>query len=146
MLPIEALLQPVATLMLLTAAVALFLMCTRVLAMKKLRVHPQKGQDVFALRKLLPHSTNRVANNYNHLFEQPVLFYVVTIGFCLLDKVDTATVTLAWCYVAARVIHTLIQTLWDRVMVRFGIFILSWFLLGALILKLALIVFTASPS
>lgn len=135
------LLQPVAVLMLLTAFVTIWMFFTRVKAMVAFRVHPQKGQDTRKLRELLPHKVNQVANNYNHLFEQPVLFYAVCLALYLVVPLDMLTLYLAWGYVICRIVHTLIQAIWDKVMPRFTVFIISWCLLIALIVKFSWFVF-----
>ena len=134
-------LQPVAVLMLLTAVVTVWMFVVRVKAMKQLRVHPQKGQDTSKLREFLPHQANQVANNYNHLFEQPVLFYAVSLALYVAVPIDALTLSLAWAYVVARVIHSIIQCAWDKVMPRFSVFLVSWLLLIGLIVKFALFVF-----
>jgi hypothetical protein len=66
-----------------------------------------------------------VADNYNHLLEQPVVFYAVVLALALIGA-DTATnVALAWAYVALRVAHSLVQVLVNRVLVRFALFALA---------------------
>jgi hypothetical protein len=52
---------------------------------------------------------SRVADNYNHLHEQPTLFYALALGAQLVGADDTVNVGLAWAYVAVRVVHSLVQ-------------------------------------
>ena len=63
-----------------------------------------------------------VADNYNHLMEQPTVFYAVALSLALMGAASSAAVTLAWAYVALRIIHSLVQILSNRVVVRFGVF------------------------
>lgn len=107
----------------------------------RLKVHPQKGQDTSKLREYLPHEVNRVSNNYNHLFEQPTVFYAVCIALAVLDHVDTFFVVCAWTFVALRVCHTLIQGLADIVILRFYAFAASWVVLIAMIVRESLALF-----
>ena len=127
---------------LLTMSVALWMLFTRIPAMMRLKIHPQKGQDTRKLREHLPHEVNRVSNNYNHLFEQPTLFYAVCISIAILGLVDAFFVYAAWAYVAFRVCHTLVQGLVDIVILRFYLFIASWLVLIVMIVRASLIVFT----
>ena len=134
-------LKPVLAMGLLTAAVALWMLFTRIPAMMRLKIHPQKGQDTRKLREHLPHEVNRVSNNYNHLFEQPTLFYVTCICIALLGHVDSFYVYAAWAYVALRICHSLVQGLVDIVVVRFYLFIASWVVLIVMIVREAMAVF-----
>lgn len=128
-------LQPVFAMGLLTFVVALWMLFTRIPAMMRLRIHPQKGQDTSKLRELLPHNINRVSNNYNHLFEQPVLFYAVCISIAVLGYTDAIFVYCAWTYVALRVAHSIVQAQFDIVIVRFYLFLASWAVLGFMLLR-----------
>ncbi|WP_281557466.1 MAPEG family protein [Thalassomonas sp. RHCl1] len=138
----SAILQPVFVLGLLTVAMTLWMFFTRVPAMKKLKIHPQKGQDTAKLKELLPKEVNRVSNNYNHLFEQPTLFYAVAISIAALGHVDSFYVTCAWSYTVLRIGHSLVQATIDRVMVRFVLFILSWLVLTVMVVREAIAVFS----
>ena len=135
-------LKPVFAMALLTMSVALWMLFTRIPAMMRLKIHPQKGQDTRKLREHLPHEVNRVSNNYNHLFEQPTLFYAVCLSIAILRLVDPFFVYAAWAYVAFRFCHTLVQGLVDIVILRFYLFIASWLVLIVMIVRASLIVFT----
>ena len=137
----EAILQPLFAMAILTCVMAVWTVCTRVPAMIKLGVHPQKAQDTDKLRDHLPHAVNRVANNYNHLFEQPVLFYAVCISIAILGHADSFLVTCAWIYVALRTAHSVVQACFDIVMIRFYLFIASWCVLATMIIKESLRLF-----
>ncbi len=132
---IKYILQPVIVLGLLTLVMTVWMFFTRVPAMKKLKIHPQKGQDTRELRQYLPSEVNRVSNNYNHLFEQPTLFYVLCFVIALMGHVDSFFVICAWLYVAIRIFHSLIQATVDIVMYRFGLFILSWLVLAVMLIR-----------
>ncbi len=140
----EAILKPVFAMALLTVAVALWMLFTRIPAMQRLKVHPQQGQDTRKLRDYLPHEVNRVSNNYNHLFEQPTLFYAVCISLAMLGHVDSFFVTSAWVYVMLRVSHSLVQGLVDIVIVRFYLFIASWLVLLIMVVRESLVLFQLS--
>ena len=65
------------------------------------------------------------AHNYNHLLEQPTLFYAVALTLALAGVGDGANAGLAWGYVALRVVHSLVQAISNVIMVRFGIFMVA---------------------
>lgn len=134
-------LQPVIAMALLSFVMMLWMYATRIPAMKKLKIHPQKGQDTGELKQLLPKEVSRVSNNYNHLFEQPTVFYALCIVIALLGHTDTIHLTCAWAYVVLRVCHSLVQATIDKVMLRFVLFSMSWIALGVMIVREAFNVF-----
>ena len=101
----------------------------------KMRLDPNlpKGQ----LMATLPPRVRWKADNYNHLFEQPTVFYAVALSLAVLGHGDGFNATLAWAYVALRVAHSLLQALWNNINARFGLFTLSAFALMALTLSAA---------
>jgi hypothetical protein len=82
-----------------------------------------------------------VADNYNPLHEAPTVFYAIAIVLAMIGQGDGFNLTLAWAYVGLRIAHSLVQALWNRVVVRFLIFILSTLCLIALVLHAAMAVF-----
>lgn len=132
---LKYMLQPILAMGILTFVMTVWMYLVRVSAMMRLRIHPQKGQDTTKLRDLLPDKVNRVSNNYNHLFEQPTLFYALAIVIALLDKVDILFVAAAWLYVAVRIVHSIIQATVDIVMLRFYVFLFSWLILAFILFR-----------
>ena len=136
-----AILQPVFVVALLTIVMMVWMVATRIPKMNKLGIDAQQAQDTAKLRDLLPPEISRVSNNYNHLFEQPTLFYAVAISIAVLGHVDTLHVQCAWAYAILRILHSLVQATVDIVMIRFGIFLLSWIVLAVMIVREALAIF-----
>lgn len=97
-----------------------------------------KGTDLDAV---LPEKTQWIAHNYNHLHESPTVFYAVALVLAITGNGDGVTAQLACAYVALRIAHSLVQALWNRVLVRFAIFALSSIILILLIIKAAVAVF-----
>ena len=89
----------------------------------------------------LPARVRWKADNYNHLLEQPVMFYAVALTLALLGAGSGTNLTLAWTYVALRVVHSLHQALWNKIELRFVIFLVSSLVLITLILRAASLVF-----
>ena len=137
MAPTTDILSPVVALLLLTSAVWVWMYITRLPAVRqagmKLDPHLPKGQQMSEL----PARVRWKADNYNHLLEQPTMFYAVALTLALLGAGEGLNVTLAWCYVGLRVVHTLQQTLWNKIEVRFVLFSLSTLVLITLIIRAA---------
>jgi len=95
--------------------------------------HPQTAAHTKNLKGLLPPWTERVADNYNHLFEQPVVFYVITLSITVLNNIEPLMIQLAWAYVALRVLHSIVQITFNFVPLRFMLFVTSWLILGYMI-------------
>jgi hypothetical protein len=93
----------------------------------KMRLDPNapRGEQMATL----PPHVRWKADNYNHLMEQPTVFYAVAITLALLGHGDGWATRLAWAYFALRVLHSFVQVLWNRIEVRFAIFALSSFAL-----------------
>jgi hypothetical protein len=86
----------------------------------------------------LPPEVSRVADNYNHLHEQPTLFYALALAAQLGGAGDHLNVGLAWAYVASRVVHSLVQATVNVIPVRFAIFAFGSILLMVLLVRTAL--------
>ena len=95
--------------------------------------HPQTAAHTKNLKGLLPPWTERVADNYNHLFEQPVAFYVITLSIAVLNNIEPLMIQLAWAYVVLRVLHSIVQITFNFVPLRFTLFVTSWLILGYMI-------------
>ena len=95
--------------------------------------HPQTAAHTKNLKGVLPPWTERVADNYNHLFEQPVVFYVVALSIAVINNIEPLMIQLAWVYVALRVLHSIVQITFNFVPLRFTLFVTSWLILGYMI-------------
>jgi hypothetical protein len=89
----------------------------------------------------LPPEVTRVADNYNHLHEQPTLFYALALAAQLSGAVDGVSVGLAWGYVALRVLHSFVQATRNVIIVRFYVFVAASLVLLLLLLRTVYLVF-----
>jgi hypothetical protein len=99
---------------------------------------PQEGAHTRDLAAKLSSKSQRVADNYNHLAEAPTIFYAVAIAIVLLGLADPVNAWCAWAFLALRVLHSVVQATFNRVIVRFALFSLSWIMLGTMIVRAAL--------
>lgn len=134
-------LKPVFVVGLLTLVITIWVLFTRIPAMFRYRIHPQKVQDTSKFKDLLPPEITRISNNYNHLFEQPTLFYAIAISIALLGHVDVIHVYCAWGYAGLRIIHSLVQATVDIVRLRFAVFVLSWLVLAVMLVRESITLF-----
>lgn len=81
---------------------------------------------------VLPAKVSRVADNYNHLHEQPTIFYALVLTATLLGAVDGLQAGLAWAYVGLRIVHSLIQAISNPILIRFLVFLATSAVLFAL--------------
>jgi hypothetical protein len=115
-------LAPVLALVAWTLVMWLWMYATRLPAMRRARVDPQDAARPGSLAGLLPAAVTRVADNYNHLHEQPTIFYALMFYLALAGGADATAGTLAWAYVGLRVVHSLIQATANVVVLRFVAF------------------------
>lgn len=81
----------------------------------------------------LPLKIQAPAHNYNHLMEQPTIFYALMFFLFLAEKTSAAALGLGWAYVVLRIIHSLIQINSGAIKLRFAVFSLSTFCLMGMI-------------
>ena len=136
----SAILQPVVALGLWTAVMMVWMYATRIPAIGTTEI-PDDKMGHPAGMQLLPSEVRRIADNYNHLFEQPTLFYAIALTIAVAGHVDTWAVNLAWAFVAIRIVHSLLQATVNIVMLRFAIFMVSWLVLIATMVREALVIF-----
>jgi hypothetical protein len=140
-------LQPVVILAAWTLVMWLWMYATRIPAMNRAGID---GVNMTAstgksLRDDLiakgEHKASWIADNYNHLHEAPTVFYAVALTLAIIGWGDGMNADIAWAYVGLRIAHSLVQVLWNRVIVRFLLFILSTLCLIALTLHAGMAVF-----
>jgi hypothetical protein len=107
-----------------TLVMWLWMYATRLPAMQKAGINPAKVKQK-AEFDVLPMSVKQVADNYNHLHEQPVIFYALVVYAHLQGPETQVAVYAAWAYVAVRIAHSIFQSTVNFVPVRFGLFLLG---------------------
>lgn len=117
-------LTPMLALIVWTFVIWVWMYATRLPAMRAARINPKRIKRKSDL-DALPVSVQQIADNYNHLHEQPTVFYVLAIYTHLAGTADPANATLAWAYVGLRMAHSLVQCTSNFVPVRFLVFSLS---------------------
>lgn len=125
----ELILYPAVAMALLTLGVSLLLFRARRQAIFSGEVNPA----YFLLNRggRLPERLIRVEQNYNNLFELPVLFYALVVLLYLSHSGDTVQLALLWGFVLSRIIHSNIHIRHNHLRWRMRSFITGFLLLLA---------------
>lgn len=118
-------LLPVMALVAWSLVMWLWMYVTRLPAMRKAEMKPDPNAPRGEQMSQLPPAVRWKADNYNHLMEQPTIFYAAALALALMGQGDGLNLMLAWAYVALRVVHSLWQALTNVIEVRFVLFALS---------------------
>lgn len=142
-MPHAPILQPVVVLLGWTLVMMFWMMATRLPAMRKSGIDLSKlrGTKASDADLALPPAIQWKAHNYNHLMEQPTLFYAVALVLAIIGQGDGFNLILAWAYVAFRIMHSIVQAVWNKVSVRFLFFVLSSLALVGLVLHAGIALF-----
>lgn len=143
-------LKPVVVLAAWTMVMSVWMYATRLPAIGKLPKPTEPGADVgwtgAMLDGVLPRHVQWKAHNYTHLHEAPTVFYAVAIVLAMVGQGDGLNAAIAWAYVALRVAHSLWQSLVNRVLIRFLLFITSSLCLLALVVHAVIAVLLHAPA
>ena len=134
----ELILQPVLFMGVLTSLMLIWMYATRLPASMALQKKGANLQDLShpsALGGVFPSKVERVADNYNHLWEQPTLFYAIVFVIWAQNHTDQLYLILAWSYCFLRFFHSIVQATVNHVWARFSLFILSWCVLIFMLLR-----------
>ena len=146
MLGSNAILAPVVALVAWSLVMMVWMYAVRFPAMKRkgISLKGRVGSKTGSLEGVVEDQVNWKAHNYNHLMEQPTLFYAICLTLALLGHGGGVNLYLAWAYVAFRIGHSLVQATSNVVRWRFYLFIGASLCLAALTLHAAMVLLSAS--
>ncbi len=134
--------KPFTAMLVLTFAVWLYMYVNRIRYMLSHRIHAQKMTTPDRAMALLPDDINYAAYNLRNLAEVPVAFYALCLMLFVTDQVDAVYVVAAWLFFVFRALHSLVHCTFNRVILRFGLYMLSalalWFMLARAVVGLLL--------
>lgn len=125
---------PVLALVVWTLVVWVWMYALRIPAVQAAGLTPEQLKDRAVLQSL-PAPARQVADNYNHLHEQPTIFYAAALAIQIAGAADTLSVGLAWAYVVVRVVHSLVQNTTNAIMLRFPVFVVGSLILAAMAVR-----------
>jgi len=130
----SSMVAPVMALVAWSLVIWVWMYVQRIPAMQKAGVKPQEARFPGSLDKL-PDMARQAADNYNHLMEQPTIFYAAALAIQVAGHADAIGVKLAWAYVIVRALHSLLQVTVNLVPVRFLLFTVSTGVLAAMVVR-----------
>ncbi len=112
---------PVVALVAWSMLMMIWLYATRFPAMRRkgISLKGRVGTRGGALDGVVEDNVQWKAHNYNHLMEQPTIFYAVALSLAMMGSGGGINLYLAWGYVAFRILHSLIQATTNVVRWRF---------------------------
>ncbi len=131
----NGMLMPVAALVLWSLVMWVWMYATRIPAIMAMRMRLDPNAPRGEQMSQLPARVRWKADNYNHLMEQPTIFYAMALTLAVAGFGDGVNVALAWGYVGLRVVHSFVQALVNVIEVRFGVFVLSSLMLFGLAIR-----------
>ncbi len=118
----------------LTLAVWITMFARRIRFLTANEVDPRDLERPGALAEISPPEISNPSDNLKNLFEIPVLFYALCLYLHATAQVDGLHVASAWVFVAFRGLHSAVHCTFNRVMLRFYLYLVSalavWFMLG----------------
>jgi hypothetical protein len=134
-------LQPVVVLVLWSLVMWLWLYATRIPAMRKAGIPLDPNRPPGELTAQLPPRVRWKADNYNHLMEQPTIFYATALALAVAGEGAGLNAALAWGYVGLRIVHSLVQATVNVIMLRWAVFMGASVVLLVLAIRAAAAVF-----
>ncbi|GAA4016178.1 MAPEG family protein [Sphingomonas swuensis] len=127
---------PIAVLAAWTFVIFFWMYATRIPAMMRAGIDLKtlRGGTGASLDQKLAPEVQWKAHNYNHLLEQPTLFYAVTLLLIATGGESAFAAKLAWGYVLLRITHSLVQTTVNITRFRFMLFFAASLCLLGLVL------------
>lgn len=116
---------PITAMLILTFLVWLYLFTVRLNYMMRHNIDAEKVRSPEKLATIFPEYINNPANNFKNLFEMPVIFYVLVICAALKSFQTPLFINLLWGFVVFRVVHSMIQCSYNKVMHRFISYLIS---------------------
>ncbi len=121
-------LAPVVALVAWSLVVMLWMVATRLPAMRKAGItlsNAPPGGRGQQLDGVIDDRVQWKSHNYSHLMEQPTLFYAIAITLALMDFGGGINYWLAWAYVGLRVLHSIVQGTVNTLTLRTPLFMLA---------------------
>lgn len=134
-MPPMPILIPMLTLVLWSFVMLAWLYVVRIPAIARLKIKFDPLRPAGELLRQLPPQAQWKADNYNHLMEQPTLFYAVCLALAVLGQGWGLNEILAWAYVVLRIVHSLIQATVNIVGRRFAVFTVASLVLLAMTVR-----------
>ncbi len=136
----EAIFGPFLFTMLLTMGVWVYMYARRIPFLKGSRIDPNSLTPL-ELARISPPGVANPSDNLKNLFETPTLFYALCLYLFVTRQVDVTCLVAAWVFAAFRVLHSLMHSTVNIVLVRFWLYFASSAALWFMLVRAALLFF-----
>ena len=127
----EAIFSPFFAIVLLTLIVWVYMYIRRIHFITSSKLQPD-DMTPEKLAQLSPPGVSSPSDNLKNLFEIPVLFYSLVLYLFITKQVDDVYVSAAWIFVAFRVLHSAVHCTFNRIILRFYLYVAAtiavWFI------------------
>ncbi len=133
----EQVFGPMLLLFLLTIGVWLHMYVKRI---GLIRAHRLSADEVThqKLAEISPPDVANASDNLKNLFEVPTISYAFVIYLFVTSEVDALYLVGCWTFAGLRVVHSVIHCTFNKVMLRFLVYVASTVVLWAMIIRAAL--------
>jgi hypothetical protein len=129
----NAIFSPFFAMILLTLIVWVYMYVRRIRFITSRQLTPKELEPI-VFAQLSPPSVSNPSDNLKNLFEMPIIFYALVLYLFLTKQVDMVYVTAAWGFVLFRTMHSAVHCTFNRVMLRFYLYLCSsiavWLMAG----------------
>ena len=132
------LLIPFFGMLMLTVLVWIYMYIRRIGYMMKNKIPARAGSTPQKMANVVPEHIQNPANNFNNLFQVPILFYVVVLYLVWAGQVDQIHIVCAWLFFLLRAVHSAIHCTVNVVMARFIVYCLSSIAVGIMLVRAAM--------
>ena len=128
----QAIFGPFFAMMFLTLVVWVYVYVRRISFLTRNNIRPDEVASPEALARVTPPAVSTPSDNLKNLFELPVLFYALALYLFVTSQVDAVYVHAGWIFVAFRALHSAVHCTFNRIMLRFYLYLISalalWFM------------------
>ena len=136
-----AIFGPFFAMMLLTLVVWVYMYVRRIGFITKNGISPEDLAIPGTLAQVSPAAVSNPSDNLKNLFEVPVLFYALALYLFVAGQADITYVTAAWVFVFFRVLHSAVHCTFNRVMLRFCLYLVATLAVWFMVVRAALTYF-----
>jgi len=134
----HAIFGPFFATMFLTLAVWVYMYVMRISFINSNNLRPDDLAVPGALARATPPAVSNPSDNLKNLFEMPVLFYALALYLFATNQVDAAYVYAGWIFVGFRALHSAVHCTFNRVLLRFYLYLISTIALSFMAIRAAL--------
>lgn len=135
----EAIFQPFLATMILTLVVWIYMYGRRLPFIASNRLRPDQVTPS-ELARLSPPKVSNPSDNLKNLFELPTVFYAIVLYIFSTNQVDGPYLSAAWVFFGFRALHSAVHCTFNRIPLRFALYVISSTALWFMVLRAALAV------